>query len=892
MHPIIDYDANNYIGSGSASDHHNFHRNNHHHYPEPPEPIIEIIIQDNNETLPEPQPIIHSNGKKKKEQVQVFYVKYHKDENKGLVIHEPVAALSPAGHEQHEEEDFHEDLTIVTPVPSIPRKATTLRTIIRPDSEQYESNSGVHVTFNKPHNHHSKSDNHIHDEEKVESAIQPVIQLPQSRVGPLPVLPIKEKRQQPQFQAQGPPAVLTQGRIVNGQSTHHQHGNFHHVQQNQVQNLPHQRPPVDFNPHNNFIAHPHQAFLSNQLTLPSQEPSKPFHPNAQFNSNNFHPHQVQQQRPQAPIAIPINHQQNQHGVLGHQQQISQRLPPLQAPLASQQAPQLKPPQRNPPPPVNFNQNQRPFNYHAHSTQQASQNIQRPQQASPPRQAPSSQNFPNFNQQLPPFNRPPVQFNSQFSPQQQTPQFPPIQGPPLNFKPELKIPQKPLHNQPTHNQFVQAPNHNPNVFQGGLVEQAAPNLAVRPAQYQQLPQQAPPPSFHNSPPQQDIHFNQQKFIQSTFGSDVQVSSSVPKFEHHITETVNPPVFFKPTALDMDKIQAHQNSGNNIGSLIGTVGNLMVTQKPLVQSNAQHSQHRFAPQHQPTTIQQSSNQFAFSSQQNHFQSSNNFADINGRNNFVTSTTKPVVQTSTTAKQTTTTVRPQIAPSTTAKPQAYYELPDEIPDDLRKQLEESGVLDNAQISILDYDKIGDTSLQDLPQEHLANFFSAGGAAQIGASNKVISVVKPNGESVGSRIETLQSNKDFSKLIGGKLSPSKKEDVNLRVVKFDMQSQQQESSVNANQNHSRYLPIKINGAQFPISDIELRGKRIVSVVVLAPVAQEEDVSDEKDTFESKQIKFLSGEILKNLIKKPSKENYRKWLEHEQKTVPDLQSVVLLVTR
>lgn len=97
-HHTIDYDANNYIGSGSAPDHHNYNRN-HHHYPEPPEPIIEIIIQDNNETLPEPQPI-QSHGKKKKEQVQVFYVKYHKDEKKGLVIHEPVAALSPAGHEQ------------------------------------------------------------------------------------------------------------------------------------------------------------------------------------------------------------------------------------------------------------------------------------------------------------------------------------------------------------------------------------------------------------------------------------------------------------------------------------------------------------------------------------------------------------------------------------------------------------------------------------------------------------------------------------------------------------------------------------------------------------------------------------------------------------------------
>lgn len=163
-------------------------------------------------------------------------------------------------------------------------------------------------------------------------------------------------------------------------------------------------------------------------------------------------------------------------------------------------------------------------------------------------------------------------------------------------------------------------------------------------------------------------------------------------------------------------------------------------------------------------------------------------------------------------------------------------------------------------------------------------------GASNKIVSVLKPNGESVGDRVEKLQSNKDFSKLIG-KTSSSKKEDLNLRVVKFDMPQVQRASS-----NYSRYLPIKINGAYFPISGIsELRGKRILSVVVLAPVAQEEENQGEhydKDVFEAKEIRFLSGEIIKNLIKKPSTENFRKWLELEQKTISDLQSVVLLVTR
>ncbi len=51
-------------------------------YIEAPEPIIEIIIKESNESLPiTPQPYV--SQKKPKEQVQVFYVKYKKDDHKG-----------------------------------------------------------------------------------------------------------------------------------------------------------------------------------------------------------------------------------------------------------------------------------------------------------------------------------------------------------------------------------------------------------------------------------------------------------------------------------------------------------------------------------------------------------------------------------------------------------------------------------------------------------------------------------------------------------------------------------------------------------------------------------------------------------------------------------------
>lgn len=78
-----------HLGSAPNFSSHSFdHQQQHHyHHHDAPEPIIEIIIQDNNETLPPPEPIVlAADGKPKKEQVQVFYVKYKKDEHDQLII--------------------------------------------------------------------------------------------------------------------------------------------------------------------------------------------------------------------------------------------------------------------------------------------------------------------------------------------------------------------------------------------------------------------------------------------------------------------------------------------------------------------------------------------------------------------------------------------------------------------------------------------------------------------------------------------------------------------------------------------------------------------------------------------------------------------------------------
>lgn len=168
---------------------------------------------------------------------------------------------------------------------------------------------------------------------------------------------------------------------------------------------------------------------------------------------------------------------------------------------------------------------------------------------------------------------------------------------------------------------------------------------------------------------------------------------------------------------------------------------------------------------------------------------------------------------------------------------------------------------------------------------------------------MLKPNGESVDGKIEALQGNKDVAKLLSnaGKY-PSKKEDVNLKVIQSQKDITEQYAPkeatllpmMNINQNFSRYLPIKINGAHFPVPDVdELKGRKILSVVVLAPVSQDnEEIRYERDILENKHIKFLTGDIFKNLIKKPSAENFKRWLDKEQKSSADAQSVVLLVTK
>uniref|UniRef100_A0A182JGH8 Uncharacterized protein n=1 Tax=Anopheles atroparvus TaxID=41427 RepID=A0A182JGH8_ANOAO len=544
-------------------------------------------------------------------------------------------------------------------------------------------------------------------------------------------------------------------------------------------------------------------------------------------------------------------------------------------------------------------------------------------------------------------------------------------------------------------------------QGGLVQQAAPNLGPTRA-----PEQLRPTSILSD----KEHLANLKHVLPAGGELV---PSVSKYEKHITETIvggsqqrqqqqqqrqqqqqqqqqrvtaSPSNSRQPiyNILPSQELISHsveptiENVPQNIGPLASNIGPLPTPQKYVSQQAAQ-----VIPNSQPLNfgVNPRFNANAFNEQG----AASSTPSTIGTTRTTYSPTFSTTPRTTAAQRYTATPTPttrQPTPSTTPTPttrsaqeeaeanakkqKALFDLPDEVPEDLRAQLLSSGILENADISVLDYDKLGETALENLPPEHLANFFNAGGGSQLAGSSNVLAVVKPNGDKLADKFITQnhdvkgkRNDRDRYEIVkqGDSAKQTEEQDdqptivtmperqnVDLKVVRFDSSNQknvtdryikqdstilpsvdvtsEQEQDQSADPVFNRYLPLKINGAQFPIPDVaELRGRRIASVVVLAPVdggspqlgksgesgseegagsgsflinaeddgnAEEQQQSRfERDVLlDSQRIKFIAGEALKQLIKKPSRENFRRWLDREGKTEVDLQSVVLLVTR
>lgn len=223
----------------------------------------------------------------------------------------------------------------------------------------------------------------------------------------------------------------------------------------------------------------------------------------------------------------------------------------------------------------------------------------------------------------------------------------------------------------------------------------------------------------------------------------------------------------------------------------------------------------------------------------------------------------------------------------PSVLASLPDEVPDDLRQQLLSSGILSNADIQILDYDKVGDIPIENLPPEALENFYGAAGAA----SDPVPSIVSANDSDVPVEMKVVRFN------------PATAEGQEVAEKYVREGATQVDPVVLNDSKYNRYLPLKLSGAQFPLPDVpELRGRNVTSVVVLAPVdydfQQKQVGPPDDDTDRSSRetkvqvhgVQFVAGEALKELVKEPTFENFKRWLDKENSTVAARQSIVLLV--
>ncbi|XP_050432819.1 RNA-binding protein 33-like [Adelges cooleyi] len=209
----------------------------------------------------------------------------------------------------------------------------------------------------------------------------------------------------------------------------------------------------------------------------------------------------------------------------------------------------------------------------------------------------------------------------------------------------------------------------------------------------------------------------------------------------------------------------------------------------------------------------------------------------------------------------------------------LPDEVPDELREQLLSSGILSNADIQILDYDKVGDIPIESLPPEALENLYGQGSAPVPSIA------LPPNSTNVQMKVIKYDPATEEGKNIENKYVADRPKAQTLNPVVLN------------DTGYNRFLPLNVNGSQFPIPNSPLlKNKAIGSVVILSPVGydlpEDQSRSSRNTAVKVKGVHFIVGDVVKNLVKDPSASNFQTWLEKEKNTPTNEQSVILLVTK
>lgn len=875
---------------------HNYHQN----YYREPEPIIEIIIKESNETLPAPQPLPVQPVKPTKEPVHVFYVKYKKNpKGKGeddIIYEAPIPAITPPTEEIEHDSSPQVSDTIYEAATLPPPPSTTLRTIIHPDSEVYHGSS-LKVTFGETE---IKSSDASYGES---NAPEPSIALPQKEAQSRESTPTENEhnpiRRQGAYQTipqevydRNPPKVTQQGSAPTLQSpagifnqNNFQQQNLQHLQFQQPQS---QRQKINF---------PRQA--------PNQQ-SPPFRPQHTVSLIN---HQQQQHQPQQtfqrPQFQPQPSQVQQRQVLRQQNTLySTNQNPIQN---TQQRPQYRQPsQQFDQRPIQYSQ---PLNNptqpsHIHQQQVAQQQQQAAvnQFRNQPINVPNRdfnrfnhQNFPTSQPLNTPIPLPSKPIHPKFAEHYQQ-QISLAQQQRLNFIPSTQQPQQPQ-------SFLPQQVH-------GEQQQFQPQYRI--PQVVNIPQKQvhsqPLQSFQQSTPQpQEIDHNKHLAIPG-IGSlpSAEVIKAIPQLEEHQLQHQNNQQLSTQNNQQPTIDQINQLNQQLRNQQLNQLNQHLLNQQQINQQVNQQLYRQQQSQQQFVNSDISKQQF---SGNNNDERSAQFSQTNQLLNSRT-TPQPVKQTAISYQpkynqqysqvpSTTPTPTEGTTTTTTEDPEKEKEkqkkfkanlaaLPDEVPDDIREQLLSSGILGNADISILDYDKVGDIPIENLPPEALENFYGAGSAP-------VPAVVAP--DSTPDEDSAPAESKDVEMKVV-RYDPTTKEGQKVEDTYIKEDALQVDSVILNDSKYNRYLPLKVSGANFPLPDASiLSGKRVNSVVVLAPVdydfvkeAEEEERSGRSAPVQVQGVRFIAGNVLKHVIKEPTSENFRSWLAKEKTAPSDRQSVVLLV--
>uniref|UniRef100_A0A6P7FY76 Mediator of RNA polymerase II transcription subunit 12 n=1 Tax=Diabrotica virgifera virgifera TaxID=50390 RepID=A0A6P7FY76_DIAVI len=781
-------------------------------YIKEPEPIIEIIIKESNVSLPAPPPP-PPPPKKKKEQVQVFYVKYKKNPHSSgkdsIIYDKPIPAISP---------HIPDDEPIEEPAPYYPEHvtappppSTTLRTIIKPDSEYYHSPSGVKVTFGKEGFDYDKRSSKIED-----YAPTPIKSpAPQGRQltsfsntyfkSPSPTnfqsLPpgFSSNVRQPQtyrtipptssnykpFGRQTAPSSITPPQNYPFQSSpsapfssfsqpsppQFGHSVSHppppRFQSASKPSLPQIRQPVPYKPFDNL--RPQQSFAQ----TPAQRPPIQFRPETHF--------PIQQQLPLQDDIRNFNSPRYQ--LNSGEVQTRQPIPQQYQKLPNQAQPSFRPPQTQPQFSPKFQQPdfQHNFNRPQITIQQPQQQPFQQQSIAP---APPSSHFQqpqlNIAQQ---FRQTPQQINPQQHQQQINPQ-----------QHQQQINQQ-------HQQHTNPPQH-----------QQHSNPQQQNFQSQLLSQQHQQQGFLSQQPlSQNDHLKNLQSAQNILPPGGQLIPSVSKYESHIT-SVEPTVSVQGLSPQQYQQKIIQQFNQNSLSQEQTSQELLNRQ----QTRSHEASKEILTRQQ--TSSQYTNQFAHHQQ-------NSLPQYNTQDSL-------------------------------ARQQSL----------LRQQNED--LLKRQQSNVEQQKKLlQDIQIERERQNSIQHYFS-----------------KPNSGDVGPQQNAGDSQKKLYE--------------EIERQRYQQEQLRQFYQQNPDIKHSAvgmYLPLKINGTQFPIPDVpELKGKRISSVVVLAPVNF--DFSAERKTREAtgdsvpSDMDLIEGTALKELLLNPSMDNFRRFLENENKTTSAKQSVILLI--